>query len=693
MRFWIIVLCFLLSVLSQAVPGAAEEVERWGIFELALDGPSEGNPFLDTILSAQFRQGEKTFEPNGFYDGDGVYRIRFMPDRLGKWNYTTKSNRRELDGKNGTFTCVKASPNNHGPVRVRNTFYLAYADGTPYFQIGTTCYAWAHQGDKREEQTLATLKAAPFNKMRMCVFPKAYTYNENEPEYYPFPRTKDGKNDFTRFNPDFFRHFERRVGDLRDQGIEADIIVFHPYDRWGYKSMDRVTDDRYLQYLVARLAAYRNVWWSLANEFDLMLKIPSKQMSDWDRFFQIIRDADPYGRLRSIHNCRQWYDHTKPWVDHASIQSANFDNLDELREKYRKPLLFDECRYEGNIPQGWGNISAQQMTRNFWLGTMGGAYVGHGETYKHPEDILWWSKGGALHGESPARIAFLKRIIDPATFERLAPGKTESGSPMLSKPGELYLVYFPSPVTAKLRLSGHAPYKIDVIDTWKMTVSAQGTAAPGEFSFTPSNSGTLLRLSVYAPGEELRPEVKANATPAIGTVPLEVHFSTDTRLKCRWLFGDGSESTDSNPTHVYSKPGRYPVRLTVTDDNGQAHRSGLDRSGGPAVRRADRPRGLSERRDPGHRFARQDQPGQGRNLRPGRRRTVEVDRGGQKAKRVAGRPSLVHHPRLGQGVQPPGRLRRQSHRLQSQPQPFGLRLGSIERRPPTLGRQPVARPL
>ena len=78
------------------------------------------------------------------------------------------------------------SAGNHGPVRVRTTFHFAYADGTPYFPIGTTCYAWTHQGDALEEQTLATLKHAPFNKMRMCVFPKCYAYNQNEPPLYPF---------------------------------------------------------------------------------------------------------------------------------------------------------------------------------------------------------------------------------------------------------------------------------------------------------------------------------------------------------------------------------------------------------------------------------------------------------------------------------------------------------------------------
>ena len=37
-----------------------------------------------------------------------------------------------------------------------------------------------------------------------------------------------GASDVTRFDPAFFRHFEQRVGDLRDLGIEADILDFLP---------------------------------------------------------------------------------------------------------------------------------------------------------------------------------------------------------------------------------------------------------------------------------------------------------------------------------------------------------------------------------------------------------------------------------------------------------------------------------
>ncbi len=165
--------------------------------------------------------------------------------------------------------------------------------------------------------------------------------------------------------------------------------------------MDAEDHDRYLHYAVARLAAFRNVWWSPANEFDIM---ESKKDAEWDRFFQIVQAADPYGHLRGIHNCVRWYDHMKPWVAHCSIQSSDFASMQQWREQYCKPILFDECRYEGNVPREWGYLKAPEMARCFWLGTMGGCYVGHAETYLHPEEILWWSKGGVLHGKAPLAL-------------------------------------------------------------------------------------------------------------------------------------------------------------------------------------------------------------------------------------------------------------------------------------------------
>jgi hypothetical protein len=265
------------------------------------------------------------------------------------------------------------------------------------------------------------------------------------------------------------------VGELRDLGIEADIILFHPYDRWGYATMDAQTDDRYLRYLVARLAAYRNVWWSMANEYDLM---KDKTMADWDRFFRIVQESDPYQHPRSIHNCRQFYDHGQPWVTHCSIQSSDLAQAKKWREKYRKPVLYDECCYEGNIEFNWGNIPAREMVHRFWLGTAGGAYVGHGETYLHPEDILWWSKGGVLHGQSPPRIAFLKEILEDGPAQGLDPLISTWRWQAAGQEDEYYLYYIGvhQPANQTLKLPQGARYRVDIIDTWEMTVTpVEGT--------------------------------------------------------------------------------------------------------------------------------------------------------------------------------------------------------------------------
>ena len=104
------------------------------------------------------------------------------------------------------------------------------------------------------------------------------------------------------------------------------------------------------------------------------------------------------------------------------------------RAQYQKPILYDECKYEGNIPQGWGNLDAKTMTQRFWLGTLSGCYVGHGETYLHPDDIIWWSKGGVLHGESPRRIQWLKDLMAAAPpFDQLQPMGDDQGRAILAQ--------------------------------------------------------------------------------------------------------------------------------------------------------------------------------------------------------------------------------------------------------------------
>jgi hypothetical protein len=470
-------------------------VPRWDVFELVLTGPSNRNPFIDVRLAATFTLDHRTVKVNGFYDGAGVYKLRFMPDTEGDWIYSTSSNAAGLDGKTGRFICTAALPQVHGPVSVQNEGHFAYADGTPFFPFGTTCYAWVHQSEALQRQTLETLHTAPFNKIRMCVFPKSYEYNHNEPPFYPFERNAAGVSDFTRPNPAFFAHLEQRIADLRALGIESDLILFHPYDRWGYASMPPEADDLYLNYVIARMSAYRNIWWSLANEYDFM---KAKTTQDFDRFFHIVEQQDPVGHLRSIHNGHTMYDHGHPWVTHASIQGTEFDRAAEWLKAWRKPICFDEVQYEGNLNRRWGNLSSENMTQRFWLGVIAGCYVTHGETYldldaQFDEDAtptIWWAHGGTLHGTSPARIAFLRKLVEEsASGQRpvraglqAQPAGYYMNAAVMDLAGKqpeeiLYYLDFHQPIYYEFPLPD-SKFTAELIDPWEMKISR----LPGTFS-------------------------------------------------------------------------------------------------------------------------------------------------------------------------------------------------------------------
>ena len=122
--------------------------------------------------------------------------------------------------------------------------------------------------------------------------------------------------------------------------------------------------------------------------------IKSKSIEDWERYAQIIVESDPYDHLRSIHNGNRFYDHTKSWITHCSIQRSP-EGTSEWRKSYGKPIVIDEMLYEGNIQYAWGNISPQELVRRFWEALCRGGYGGHGETYID-DKAIWWSHGGEL---------------------------------------------------------------------------------------------------------------------------------------------------------------------------------------------------------------------------------------------------------------------------------------------------------
>ena len=437
------------------------QVKQWGIFELPLKGPEKGNPFLDIQLSATFKRNNFTKKVAGFYDGNGIYKVRFMPDKKGTWTYTTSSNYKELRNHKGSFQCTAPSKGNHGPVRVKNKFHFVYEDGTPFFHMGTTCYGWIHQENKYVMQTLKLLKKFPFNKVRMLLVPW------NRISIIPvFEKDSKTKKDTKRFNPAYFKYLEEKITQLRDLGIEADCILY-PFYQFKY-------GEYIIKYLMARISSFRNIWFCLANEFN-----PRKiKMEHWDTMFKIVRKHDPYNHLRSIHNGKVYYDHTKPWVTHCAIQHQSRKNqgllpqVIEWREKYKKPIVLDEIGYEGDVEFCWGNLTAEELIEWCWTGYVTGGYPGHGETFKRSGS--WSGHGRIIYGKSIARLAFMKKIMDEGPETGMDPINIGWNNWACGGIKNKYYIYYlgrSQPVERHIQWPKTLKYKMDIIDTWNMTIT------------------------------------------------------------------------------------------------------------------------------------------------------------------------------------------------------------------------------
>lgn len=117
-------------------------------------------------------------------------------------------------------------------------------------------------------------------------------------------------------------------------------------------------------------------------------------------------------------------------------------------------------------------------------GALGG-YAGHGETFEHPEDIIWWAKGGRLYGEAWKRIKFLRELLEQDVRDGLTPlGGTTSwpwSRVSAAEDGDVRYIYFgehqPAQWTTGLPLDD-GDYEVDLIDTWAMTIAPAERIAP-----------------------------------------------------------------------------------------------------------------------------------------------------------------------------------------------------------------------
>ena len=103
---------------------------------------------------------------------------------------------------------------------------------------------------------------------------------------------------------------------------------------------------------------------------------------------------------------------------------------------------------------------------------------------------------------------------------------------------------------------------VSVIDTATNTVIAKIDLGLGPFAF-----GQFIGLIPVRP---VLPGANFSNNVSEGYAPLSVQFTelSENVTQWYWNFGDGKFSTEQNPVHIYSKTGKYTVKMKASNENG-----------------------------------------------------------------------------------------------------------------------------
>lgn len=466
----------------------AAEVQTYDFVEVEIRvaNPNATNPFTEVSVQGRFGpEGGTPVHVDGFCDSpDGsVFRIRFMPTRAGRHEYTIQYKQKDLESAHqGTFTAVTAGRKGLLRVDPENRWHFIWeGTGAHYFWNGTTTYYLMGWDDETIRQSIDRLHRLKINRLRVLV------YGRNEPRPWgqpvvptqnfqlhlnPWPaeRPDDIEHpgfDLQRFHVEHWRKYERLLLHAREKDVIVSVIFFiggqvlpTPFQA------DSEEERLYYRYAIARLAHFSNVTWDLGNEYDFHRKAP-----DWaDRMGHLVKDWDPYDHLTSAHNVA----HRTPkstWLDMQLIQRWDSGQTGYMLDQraaqeqtgYIIPQVNEEYGYEDLWETYPGHRAAETRRKDAWEIAMAGCYQTTGESTRRGTGVPPDTGGGWVNGRGDDEMTMLigyGHMVDFFTaFDwwncRPLNETVEGPASCLGKPGQLVILYFRDGGRANVQLTEH----------------------------------------------------------------------------------------------------------------------------------------------------------------------------------------------------------------------------------------------
>lgn len=416
------------------------------------------NPFMDVEINAAFTHEDGTvITLPGFWNGENEWKVRFSPNKLGKWSYivtcTDKDNTSLCDS--GTIEAAACEPTTdlerHGYVTiVPGQRYMSYADGTPFFYLGDTHWQMPDYERLHECNYPGCTCGSQFKHLVDDRVKKGFTVYQT---YFDSAESDGGGNKrqnhwwtdfYTLINPQAFNEsMDVMIEYLASQGLTT-AMGFGVHTSTIVKMhSDPKPILAFVRYCVARYACYPVIWITgqeITNETYNTFEI-------WKSAAALVSELDGYHRPNGAHmypmessDPRAKSLDEQPWHQWWTLQAGHggFNRL-QARRFYRsyyenekvKPFIETECQYEDIYCGGFNGYDASRI--GAWQAVQSGsAGFTYGVTgvwamgWNQKDDQGWltyspepWYIGMEKPGSS--EMTYLRKFFEYVGWSKLTP--------------------------------------------------------------------------------------------------------------------------------------------------------------------------------------------------------------------------------------------------------------------------------
>lgn len=318
----------------------------------------------------------------GFWNGATDWKVRFMPDETGTWNWKTECSDKENSGlynQSGSFECVtnpsKEAFFSKGAIKHEpGKYYLSYADGTPFFWIACTAWNGALKSNNEEwEYYLNHRKKNNYNTIQLVTT-----------EWRGADKNAEGLTavegtGYIRIHPEFFGRIDEKI----DEGNAKGLLV-SPVILWALPTgQGRHLSPGYTlpleeavllaKYIVARYQG-NHVVWTLGGDGRYYDDQEIKWKEIGRRVFNDIHHAPvtlhPHGSswVGDIYDQEDWYNLMSYQSSHSNGEKVvNWINKGPMAEMWSKLKPMPYINMEPNYEEIGFRITAKDVRNaSYW---------------------------------------------------------------------------------------------------------------------------------------------------------------------------------------------------------------------------------------------------------------------------------------------------------------------------------------